>query len=58
MRKNGQYLKKYTDEDFEGIVSQITRDWEEVYSDCKIGNISVVQRGTFLYYALVVFEEV
>ena len=58
MKLNGQNLKKYSAEYYDDIVKQIARDWEEVYSDCKIGSISIVQRGTFLYYALVVFEEV
>ena len=58
MRLNGQYTKKYTAEEYDDIVKQITRDWEEVYHDCKIGSVSIMQRGVFSYCALVVFEEV
>ena len=57
MRQNGQCLIKYSGLDPDSVQSEIVKDWETAYQDCKIVTVSMVDGGHGLYHALVVFEE-
>lgn len=57
MRKNGQYLKKYSGIDVSDVQAKICVDWETVYTDCKIVSISI-NHDHGLFHGLVVYEEV
>ena len=59
MKLNNQILERYTYASYEGgfdaIMKSIEWDWEQRYSNCKIGDMSVFYAyGT--YHAAVVFE--
>jgi hypothetical protein len=49
-------MKKYSGYTYDDLQERIVKDWDSVYSDCRIVAFSM-ERDVALVHALVVFEE-